>query len=317
MPARVAIVAVTMFALFACSVVAQGGGETSQAAATQAQSQPVPVAKLPPLPWHMADIWWHFQSPTPHFESLDIDVTIDRDVPENVNLYISPCGLGDLGGVKFYGGIQTNTNGWFSRDKHERVNLGKGGIFSRWGKGQLSVNQARGAEDTHYEAAGYEGDFVSVRRPFAWNKGSYTWSLRACDTETVDGKDYTWVSCFVTSRESGLSRYIGSLRFEGKDLTFWDKHAAFVEIYSTMWIPRSEIPEVTVTFGYPRINGKMPEFKSAQVIHPAPGKRSGSPDCATAAAEGANVVVKVGKIFAREEKDRKHPLELKMPTTQP
>ncbi len=302
----------------ASSPASQPGSDKPVASqpATQSADAIAAAQKLTPLPWHVADIWWHFKDATPHFESLDMDVTIDRDVPSTVNLYVSPCGLGQLGDVKFYGGLQSNANGWPAKDVHERATIGKGGIFSRWGKGKLSVNQARGAEGTHYEAADYEGDFVSVRRAFAWNKGSYTWSLRACDTETVDGKEYTWISCFVTAHDSGLSRYIGSLRFEGKDLTFWNQHAAFVEVYSTAKIPHSEIPEVTVTFGYPRINGKTPEFKSAQVIHPAPGKRSGAPDCATAAADGDKVVVKVGPIFAREDKDRRHALDLKMPGAQ-
>lgn len=205
---------------------------------------------LPRLPWHLADLWWNFAEPTPHFKSLDMDVTIDRDVPTNVNLYISPCGTGELSGVKFYGGFQSNTTGWKSKDNHERVHIGRGVIFSRWGKGQLSVAQARGANDSIYEAAGYEGDFVSVRRPFTWNKGTYTWSLRACDSETVGTNVFTWISCFVTAHDTGATHYIGSLRFEGADLTFWNKHGAFVEIYSTTLIPHSEIPEVKVTFGY-------------------------------------------------------------------
>ncbi len=275
-------------------------------------NQPAPAA-LPPQPWHLADIWWTFENPTPHFESLDLDVTIDRDVGTNVNLYVAPCGLGELSGVKFYGGLQSNCNGWESRTNDTRVHLGKGGIFSRWGKGKLSVNQARGADDSHYEAAGYEGDFVSVRRSFAWTKGTYTYSLRACDTETVNGQDYTWVSCFVTAHDTGVSRYLGSLRFEGKDLTYWERHAAFVEVYSTEKIRRSEVPEVKVTFGYPRVNGQAPALKSARVVHPGPGERSGSPDCATAVADGANVVVNVGPIFDRAPSERKHSLDLKMP----
>jgi len=288
-------------------------GAFSLVAATTNET-PVPK-KLPRLPWHLADVWWSFQEPTPHFESLDLDVTIDREVPSTVNLYIAPCGLGELSGVKFYGGLQSNANGWASKTNQTRVNLGKGGIFSRWGKGKLSVAQARGAEDSHFEAAGYEGDFVSVRRPFAWNKGAYTWSLRACDTETVDGLDYTWVSCFVKSHASGETRFIGSLRFDGKDLTFWNRHAAFVEVYSTAPIPHSEIPEVKVTFGYPRVNGQAPKFKSARVVHPGPGQPSGAPDCATATADGSSVVVTVGPIFEREAKDRNHPLELKEPAS--
>lgn len=269
--------------------------------------------KLPRQPWHLADVWWTFEAATPHFESLDLDVTIDRDVPESVNLYIAPCGLGELGGIKFYGGLQSNANGWKSKTEKERVHIGHGGIFSRWGNKNLSVEQARGAEDSRYEAAGYEGDFVSVRRPFAWTKGAYTWSLRAADTETRDGTNYTWMSCFITTHATGATRFIGSLRFEGRDLTFWNKHAAFVEVYSTAKIPKSEIPEVKVTFGYPRVNGEPPKFKSARVVHPGPGQQSGSPDCATAVAEGSDVVVTAGKIFEREAKDRQHALTVKAP----
>jgi len=290
-------------------------GAFSLAAASTNEVQP--PKKLPPLPWHLADVWWSFQERTPHFESLDLEVTIDRDVPSTVNLYIAPCGLGELSGVSFYGGLQSNANGWASKTNQTRVNLGKGGIFSRWGKGKLSVAQARGAEDSHFEAAGYEGDFVSVRRPFAWTKGAYTWSLRACDTETVDGQDYTWVSCFIKSHTTGETRYVGSLRFEGKELTFWNRHAAFVEVYSTAPIPHSEIPEVKVTFGYPRVNGQPPKFKSARVVHPGPGQPSGAPDCATATAEGSNVVVTVGPIFERAAKERNHALDVKEPAKQP
>lgn len=70
---------------------------------------------------------------------------------------------------------------------------------------------------------------------------------------------------------------------------------------------------VKVTFGYPRVNGQPPKLKSARVVHPGPGEQSASPDCATAMAEGSDVVVTVGKIFEREAKDRKHPLALKEP----
>ena len=45
-------------------------------------------AKLPPQPWHVADICGRFASPLPHFESLDVAVTIDHDVSMSVHLYL-------------------------------------------------------------------------------------------------------------------------------------------------------------------------------------------------------------------------------------
>lgn len=267
----------------------------------------------PPLPWHLVDLWWKFAADIPHFETLDVDVTLDRDVPTGFNLYISPLGLGTIGGVECYGGLQTNANGWPSKDRHEREHFGKGAIFSRWGKGKLSVAQARGATGTHYEAADYEGDFVSVRRAFPWTRGTYTWSLRACDVERIDGRDYTWISCFVTSRQSGETRFIGSLRFEGQDLTYGRDHAAFVEIYSTDKLPESAIPEVKVTFDIPRVNGRTVKLTEVRAIYPDPASEadSGSPDVAKAVAEGSSVVVTVGPEFRRDPKERKVKLEVK------
>jgi len=128
----------------------------------------------------------------------------------------------------------------------------------------------------------------------------------------VDAKTNTWFTCRVKD-SAGQTHDIGSLRFEGADFTFWARHAAFVEVYSTAKIPRSEIPEVKVTFSYPRINGEFPKLKSASVVHPGPGERSGSPDCAKAIADGSSVVVIVGPIFERTANERRHPLDLKTP----
>jgi hypothetical protein len=166
--------------------------------------------------------------------------------------------------------------------------------------------------DCLIESAGYEGEFASVRRPFAWTKGTYAYQIAKAETEITGGQTNTWFTCRVKD-PAGQNHEIGSLRFEGADFTFWARHAAFVEVYSTTRIPRSEIPELKVTFGYPRLNGQGPKLKSASVTHPAAGERSGAPDAATAVAEGSTVVVTLGPIFPREAKDRKHSLDLKAP----
>ncbi|HEX5221575.1 MAG TPA: hypothetical protein VFZ59_18570 [Verrucomicrobiae bacterium] len=271
---------------------------------------------LPPLPWHLADVWWTFEETTPNFESLEMDVTIDRDVPDTVNLYIAPCGIAKINGLDFYGGLQSNINGWANATNRTRVHPGKGAIFSRWSsdkKTPVGLDNVRVAgTNCLVESAGYEGEFASVRRPFAWTQGTYTYQIIKAQTEVTDGKTNTWFTCRVKDA-SGQIHEIGSLRFEGADFTFWARHAAFVEVYSTAKIPRSEIPEVKVTFGYPRLNGKHPKLKSASVIHPGPGERSGSPDCAGATTDGSSVVVTVGPVFTRDAKDRRHPLDLKMP----
>lgn len=274
--------------------------------------------KLPPQPWHLADIWWTFENATTNFETLEVEVTIDRDVPATCNLYVSPCGIAKINDLDFYGGLQSNINGWANATNQTRVHPGKGAIFSRWSNDKqtpVGLENVRVAgPDCLVESAGYEGEFASVRRPFAWTKGTYTYQISKAQTEITNGKTNTWFTCRVKDA-AGQLHEIGGLRFEGADFTFWARHAAFVEVYSTEKIPRSAIPEVKVTFSYPRINGQFPKLKSARVIHPADGEQSAAPDAATAVADGANVVVTLGPIFHREADDRKHALDLKAPAS--
>lgn len=277
------------------------------------QPSPEDMAKatgvtLPPLPWHVANIWWDFEGPVEHFTSLEVDVTIDRDVPSDYNLYISPCGIAKINGLQFYGGIQTNINGWATKESRERVHCGKGGIFSRWSSDKTSpigLDHVRtAAADCLVESAGYEGEFASVRRPFAWTKGTYTW----CITKGATEGGSTWFTCTIRDAK-GAVHEVGSLRFEGTDFTFWEKHSAFVEVYSTSKTPKSGIPKLNVTFGWPRLNGQKVALKKVSAYYPDKGGPD-SPDCSWVKAEGENCMVEVGPIFKRDEAKRRHDLAL-------
>ncbi|WP_063767962.1 hypothetical protein [Verrucomicrobium sp. BvORR106] len=270
---------------------------------------------LPKLPWHVANIWWNFEKPVEHFTSLEMEVTIDRDVSSDYNLYISPVGIAEINGLSFYGGLQTNINGWASKESQERVHRGKGAIFSRWSqdkKAPIGLGHVRVEADGLCESAGYEGEFCSVRRPFAWKAGTYTYMVTAGKQETVDGKACTWFDCRVKDAEGQLHD-VGSLRFEGTDFTYWAKHSAFVEVYSTSKIPKSGIPKVSVTFGRPRINGAEVALKKVQAYYPDRGGPD-SPDCAWIRADGERCVVEVGPIFKRDESRRRHDVTLEVDT---
>jgi len=268
---------------------------------------------LPGRPWHMANIWWILNGPVAHFESLEIDITIDRDVPDTYNLYISPCGSSKINGKQFYGGLQSNINGWPSATNQTRVHPGKGAIFSRWSNDKttpIGLENVRVAgPDCLVESAGYEGEFASVRRPFDWSRGNYTYRIVKGETEVSQGETNTWFDCSIKDA-TGTTRKIGSLRFEGSDFSYAPSHSAFVEIYSTSKIPRSDIPKVNVTFGLPRINGKPAPLKQAHAYYPNKPGEPDSPDCANVVEEGASVRVEVGPIFRRDESSRKHDLKL-------
>lgn len=268
---------------------------------------------LPKPPWHVANIWWELEKPIEHFGSLEMDITVDRDVPSTYNLYISPVGLAKINGQQFYGGIQTNINGWASKESRERVHRGKGAIFSRWSsdkKTPIGLDHVRtAAEDCLVESAGYEGEFASVRRPLAWTKGTWTYRIIKGESQKIDDKTHTWFDCQVRDPQGKVQK-IGSLRFEGEEFTYWERHSAFVEVYSTAKIPRSNIPKVNVTFGWPKINDQKVALKRASAYYPAKTGPA-SPDCAWVKEDGENCRVEVGPIFARDEAKRRHPLEIK------
>jgi hypothetical protein len=269
---------------------------------------------LPKSPWHVANIWWEYEKPIEDFRSLEMEVSIDRDVPSTYNLYISPCGSSKINGLQFYGGLQTNVNGWATKESRERVHPGRGAIFSRWSHDKatpIGLDHVRTAgPDCLVESAGYEGEFASVRRPFAWKKGTYTYQIVKGASERVGDRDCTWFDCQVTD-STGAVHKVGSLRFEGATFTLEPRQSAFVEVYSTSKIPRSGIPKVKVGFGWPRINGSKVPLKKASAYYPH-DKGPAAPDCATAVAEGEKCVVEVGPIFVRDEAKRRHDLELRL-----
>jgi hypothetical protein len=249
---------------------------------------------FPPPPWHLVDLWWDVGKDT-SFESYSIDVDISDDVPSTANLYIAPIGLGHLSGTPFYGGIQTQADGYTKRDQHLRK-IGPGFIFSMWG--QRGLDAIRPSIGGFCQSSGHEGDFVSVRRPYEWKKGKYTYKVVRMDKEEVDGKPFTWVGVLVYSHDKDENVFVGALRFKGENLVFDRKVASFVEIYGRP-VPVSEIPKLTVTFGNLRMNGKPVKVVSAEAVYPTK-----VPDYADVAAKDGALVVTVGQP-AENRKERK------------
>lgn len=279
------------------------------------QASPEKMAKelgvaLPKRPWHLANIWWSLESEVPNFESLRVPVTFDRDVPETVNLYVAPVGVAKINDMQFYGGIQTNINGWKNKQSRKRVHRGRGGIFSRWSNDQVTpigLDHVKiGGTDSLVESAGYEGEFASVRRPLAWTKGTWIYEIRKAETEEIDGEPHTWFECRIQSPQ-GAWQPIGKLRFEGKNFTYWNRHSAFVEVYSTAPIPRSGIPKVNVTFGWPEFNGQPAAVSKVTAHYPNEDIQAG-PDAANIVADGSDLRVELGPIFKRPEEQRTHVL---------
>jgi hypothetical protein len=246
---------------------------------------PAKKKQYPSPPWHLVDLWWDVGNDT-SFESYSIDVDISDDVPSSVNLYISPIGLGHLSKTPFYGGIQTQVDGYTKRDQHLRT-LGPGFLFSMWG--ERSLDGIRPSIGGFCQSSGHEGDFVSVRRPYEWKKGKYTYKIVRMDKEEVDGKAVTWVGAFTYSHAKDENVFVGALRFKGENLVLAKELASFVEIYGGR-IPVEQIPKVVVTFGNLKVNGKAARVVSAHAVYP-----ENVPDYANVAAKDRALVVKVGE----------------------
>jgi hypothetical protein len=244
-----------------------------------------PGLRPPEYPWHLVDIWWTSPASTPSFSELAIDFEIVGDVPADVDLYIAPMGLVQIGGIDAYGGVQTSIRGWPSKTDRRLTPIGRGGIFSRWSVDDqpLPLDHATGPSGTHFEAADYENEFLSVRRRVAWNSGRYTYFLRR--TKKTPG---LWFTASVRELRSGRETEIGSLRFGSGDRSLGPSIAGFVEIYGTT----SRIPELSVIFSEPRIDGKRRPGTTMSVVYPDHGT-DGSVRYATASPEGTHVFIEL------------------------
>ena len=262
-----------------------------QVGAAHAQDNAPPRVKRPP--WHLVDIWWDTGEDRP-FESYAIDVTISEEVPSNINLYIAPIGLGHLNKTPFYGGIQTQSDGYTKQDRRLRK-IGPGLLMSMWG--ERSLDAIRPSVGGLCQSSGHEGDFISVRRPYKWSKGRFTYRIVRMDKETVEERPHTWIGAFVYSHEKDENIFIGALRFPGDDLKLARRVASFVEIYGRR-ISVENIPRLRVTFGNLRINGVAIEQLGAAAIYP-----KDVPDYAIARGKDGQVVVEVGtKVENRTER---------------
>ena len=177
------------------------------------------------------------------------------------------------------------SDGYTKRDQHLRK-IGPGFIFSMWG--QRSLDAIRPSMGGFCQSSGHEGDFVSVRRPYEWKKGKYTYKVVRMDQEEIDGQPVTWVGAFVyrTPRTKTCSSVPCGSRARTSS---WPGVASFVEVYGQR-IPVGDIPKLTVTFGNLQVNGKPVKAAWAEAIYPKK-----VPDYADVAAKDGELVVTVGQ----------------------
>lgn len=129
---------------------------------------------------------------------LSIDVTFHTEPRPSAAVYLQlyDFHIGDTGQ---YFGFQYA----FSKEGEVRTKF----IWSRWGTRDKA--DARVAETGWIESAGYEGDFVGIRYPYAWGKGTYTVHVLMRETDGVG----TWYEMHIYDHQRKAWTKIGRLRF--------------------------------------------------------------------------------------------------------
>lgn len=196
------------------------------------------------LPAHTAWVHWTFPK---RGEQLRTLVEIHDDPGEDVGLYLVPY-HSRIDGTGFYYGIQTDVH------HPEQGTTGKGLIFSRWGTRDL--DEVRVAGDGFSQSAGYEGDFVGVRRNLDWEPGGYLLTLERTE---ADG-EADWFELRCTPMGTFETITIGSLRFPRSHpnarASIDSEGIAFTEVYCGVRRPR-DVPAWHVDLA-PSLDGQKP-----------------------------------------------------------
>ena len=239
---------------------------TPSATPTLSPTPPTATATFSP-PEHMAYVWWSW-GPLDRtgFRELVIDFTIHNDpapFPSHNarnGLYLM-LGWGKLAKMSFYFGIQSNVTA--GAPPYQK--LGKAVIFSRWGTRDLAL--ARWDEVEGFaQSSGHEGDFIGVRRLYAWEPGSYQIRLAPQET-TPEGE---WFGLWITNLASDTTTWIGSLMFPlgsqiiGSGYSTMEVYGSPIHIvdipYWHVSIKRPKADGVTAsegTFGYSMFTGEV------------------------------------------------------------
>ncbi|HXD94384.1 MAG TPA: hypothetical protein VNX01_14355 [Bacteroidia bacterium] len=248
------------------------------------------------LPWHLVDIWYKIEKPQ-SFESLSIDFEILQDIPSNCELYIAPLGLGKLNDISFYGGVQTNTGGY--EDKNHVLNnspkfsIGRSVIFSRWK--ETNPDAIIIAKGGVCEVGDYEGDFISVRNNYQWNKGKYKITLfNTHKKETINKKPHTFVGMKIVSYVDNTNQVAGYLAFPGDEIKLGESLAIFVELYGNP-ISITQVPKCKIQCSNITINEIVQTPKTISAYYPKK-----FPQMARTTWDQEKVIIEIGESFNRD-----------------
>lgn len=218
--------------------------------------------KYKSLPWHLVD-QYHRMPEGQIFQVIEIDMTLQGDTNIDLSMYLSPL-WGKIDGSGFYFGFLSKIF-----DTRIRKVVGKGAIFSRWGLGrQEDIRVPKdGWSFVGNKATSGEGDFLSVRVPFEWSAGTYSFLMKTRGLPNAVGG--AWVDLMVYEKNTGKWIDVGGLRFKEGTMKLNRSVANFVEIFAPRGGGRhsypKQLPFLDVTFSKPRLNHHVDPLRTRHV----------------------------------------------------
>lgn len=189
---------------------------------------------------------WGWGSRRDGLRDVVLEFTIHDDVGNwsDKNGYYLMLVHTTISNVGFYFGLQTAIS-------HPGAPRVKGVVFSRWGTRDLA-NARAAPVDAWTQSAGYEGDFIGVRRAYDWEAGDYRARI-APDGLEEDGE---WFSVWITDLRTDVTTWMGALKFPlvGGTASIRSDFVTTLELYGTPTRP-IDGPEWYVTVERPVADG--------------------------------------------------------------
>lgn len=228
------------------------------------------------LPTHTNYVHWTL---TKRVAKLEFVVDFKNDPGAKVGLYYSPYNA-EIDGTQFYFGIQTD----LIDNNAGGVHRGHGVTLSQFGTlDKASIKTVAGGFS---EVGTHEGEFIGIRLPYAWTKGSYRIRLERGAAEGAAD----WFELHMVA-PNGLDTLAGALKFArataGTPATIQNMGTSFTEVYSGATdyanVPKWRID--TMAYGddliakgalgeypnYPEYPG-IPSFPNTDIAYNASGK---------------------------------------------
>jgi len=198
----------------------------------------------------LGSVWWNFG--VNYFKSLYANITIYAEPSNNDGLYFQMY-QGKINNVVFYFGLQTKISNPNTGTKD------KGLIFSRWDTRDLS--NVKTVEGGWSESAGYEGDFVSIRKHYEWATHSYKFKIAYIESDDVGD----WYGVWIYDLNNSTEDFLGSIRFPSTEPSksgIANGGGTWIELYSKE-IKQTPIPSWHVSIDGIYANESMISPKSA------------------------------------------------------